>query len=215
MFWLFADSGFSAFPYIVDALERFKDHEPSHTAWSLASGINKGFFESLAQQPELATRFSRAMAALSSFPLGPFSVPEAPESNNPVLHYPWSRMGEGLVVDIGGSSGMDAFLLAKAFPNLRFVVQDLPEAIAGAEASIPEELHGRVSFMSYSFFTPQPCTADIYMIKMCFHNWPDHYCVKILRNQIPALRSGARFVIIDGLLPKRGATSFLAERSAR
>jgi hypothetical protein len=215
MFWLFADSGFTTFPYIVDALERFHDHEPSHTAWSLASGTNMGFFESLAQQPELATRFSRSMAALNSFPLGPFSVPEVPELDIPVLHYPWSRMGESLVVDIGGSSGIDAFLLAKNFPSLRFVVQDLPEAIAGAQASTPEELHGRVSFMPYNFFTPQPCTADIYMIKLCFHNWPDHYCVKILRNQIPALRSGARFVIIDGLLPKPGATSFLAERSAR
>jgi SAM-dependent methyltransferase len=215
MFWLFADSGFSTFPYIVDALERFNDHEPNHTAWTLASGTNKGFFESITQDPQLAARYSRAMAVMNSFPSGPFSVPESPELESPVLHYPWSKMGKGLVVDIGGCSGTDAFLLAKTFPNLKFVVQDLPEAIAGAEAFIPDELHSRVSFMPYSFLTPQPCTADIYMLKLCLHNWPDHYCVKILRNQIPALKPGARFVIIDGLLPKPGTTTLLAERSAR
>jgi hypothetical protein len=214
--WLFGESGFACFPHMTEALARFDGHEPNHTAFALSAGHGLSFYEAMTHDADLASRFSRAMTGMNSFPFSPFLVPQKKARDNYVLKYPWDKMGASLVVDIGGCRGSDACLLAETFPNLRgVVVQDLPDVIAGAQDSVPDALNGRVSFVPYSFFDVQSCTADIYLIKLCFHNWPDHYCIRFLRNQIPALKSGARLVVLDGLLPKSGATSLVAERTAR
>jgi hypothetical protein len=54
-----------------------------------------------------------------------------------------------------------------------------------------------VSFQTHSFFDPQPLTADIYMLKWIFHDWPDAECIAILRALVPALKPGARVLFID------------------
>lgn len=38
-----------------------------------------------------------------------------------------------VVVDVGGNLGTLTLLLAKTFPHLRYVVQDLPKVIPGAK----------------------------------------------------------------------------------
>ncbi|CAN9235853.1 unnamed protein product [Alternaria alternata] len=70
---------------------------------------------------------------------------------------------------LGGSAGHDDAVLATKFPNLKIVVQDLPE----------------------------PVQADIYMLKWILHDWPDVESVKILQALRPALRPGARVLFID------------------
>ena len=37
----------------------------------------------------------------------------------------------GAVVDVGGSKGSQSVVVAQSFPNLHFVVQDLPDMIGG------------------------------------------------------------------------------------
>jgi hypothetical protein len=47
-----------------------------------------------------------------------------------VLAYPWKNLAPGsLVVDVGGGVGSVTLVLAKAFPELKFVVQDTPQTI--------------------------------------------------------------------------------------
>ncbi|KFA56101.1 hypothetical protein S40293_00201 [Stachybotrys chartarum IBT 40293] len=111
--------------------------------------------------------------------------------------YDWKAAGETTVVDLGGSGGHDAFALAKAFPNLDITVQDLPEAGPAFAKNVPEELKSRVRFQAHDFFTPQTVQADIYMIKLILHDWPDAESVKILRGLIPALRPGSKVLFID------------------
>lgn len=55
--------------------------------------------------------------------------------------------------------------------------------------------------MNSDFFTPQPVTADVYYLRWILHNWPDKYCVEILRNLRPALKPGAMIVIHEQVLP--------------
>jgi hypothetical protein len=88
-------------------------------------------------------------------------------------------------------------VLAKAFPDLEIIVQDLPEAGPVFEKDVPAELKSRVRFMAHDFFTPQTVQADIYMIKLILHDWPDAESIKILRGLIPALRPGSKVLFVD------------------
>ena len=210
--WLLSDMAFQSYPRTIDALERFKDREPNHSAASLALDTDKSMYDAMEGQPAMAARFGGAMASFATFTSHSSTAP------HPTIidMYPWNSLDDGgLVVDVGGSRGADCVVLAQTYPNLKFVVQDQTKMIESAESGIPPTLAGRVAFMPYSFFTPQTCMADAYLFKQCFHNWPDHYCVEILKNQIPALKQGAHIIIVDSLVPGPGEMSLLSEKTVR
>ncbi len=98
---------------------------------------------------------------------------------------------------MGGSGGHDAFFLAEKFPDLTITVQDLPKAEAVFNKHQPAALKERVTFTAHDFFNPQPVQADIYLIKLILHDWPDEECVKILRGLVPAMRPGSRVFFLD------------------
>ena len=134
--------------------------------------------------------------------------------------YPWASLaasadGEVTVVDVGGSRGDICIMLAKSFPELRFVVQDLPKMSSGAEELVPAEIKDRLTFMSHDFFETQPVQADLYLFRYIFHNWPDSYVVKILKALVPALKPSARVLVNDSLLPEPNTLSLLKERQVR
>jgi hypothetical protein len=98
---------------------------------------------------------------------------------------------------LGGSAGHDDISLAKAYPNLKIVVQDLPQVAPVFEREFPADLKSRVSFLTHNLFDPQPVSADIYILKWILHDWPDVESVAILKALVPALKPGARVVFID------------------
>jgi hypothetical protein len=213
--WLLGEDSFCSNKYVVQALDTFKDgQEPNQTGWQLAHGTEMTSYDYMEAHPEFARRFALAQTSFASFRHRP-----ADSATHLTLNgaYEWSSLGSGLVVDVGGSQGTDGVDIATQNPALRILVQDLPKQLVGAEAMLPEDLRasGRVSFMPYSFFTPQTVSADVYLIKQCLHNWPDHYCVCILKNQVPALKPGARLVIVDSVVPPPGDMSLMDERTVR
>lgn len=47
-------------------------------------------------------------------------------------------------------------------------------------------------------FQPQPVVgADVYLLKMILHDWPDEDATKLLRALIPALKPGARVIFVE------------------
>lgn len=54
-----------------------------------------------------------------------------------------------------------------------------------------------MTFSEHDFFTPQPLAADIYMLKLILHDWPDKESVQILKSLTPAMKRGARVLFID------------------
>ncbi|OJD27556.1 hypothetical protein ACJ73_01056 [Blastomyces percursus] len=109
----------------------------------------------------------------------------------------WKAAGEATVVDLGGSAGHDAVVLARNFPDLNIIVQDLPKVKPVFDAEFPSEFKPRVSFVEHDFFQPQPVQADIYIIKLILHDWPYQEAVRILRALVPALKPGARVLLIE------------------
>lgn len=138
-------------------------------------------------------RFKDAMSFLQSIP--------GLETSSAVKGFDWASLGNGLVVDVGGSHGLVSQDLARAFPNLRFVVQDLPKVVEDAKTKLPAEFADRLTFMAHDMFTEQPIKgADVYYFRWILHDWSDKYCVKILRSLIPALKPGARVILSERCL---------------
>lgn len=133
-----------------------------------------------------------------------------------VDNYPWSSLGASTVVDLGGSNGSVSIAIAQAHPALKFVVQDRADVIEAAKQSkLPEDVAGRVDLMAHDFFTEQPIEADVYLFRYIFHNWPDAYAVKILRQLLPVLKPGATVLVNDHLLPEPNTASLTTEREVR
>lgn len=129
--------------------------------------------------------------------------------------YDWKSLGPVKMVDVGGGSGHVTMELAKAFPNLSIVVQDMEKMVEEATANIPPELKDRFEFMVQDLFAPQTVQADVYFIRWVFHNWSDKYCVLILKALIPALRPGAKIIINETCMPDPGTIPNWREKYLR
>ena len=120
---------------------------------------------------------------------------------------------------VGGNSGSASLALAKAFPNLRFVVQDLLGPISNARIqaeSLPADILGRIEFFEHDFFTPQPVKdADVYLLRMIIHDWADADAVRILKELTEVMKEGSRIVIMDMVLPTPGTSSQTLEAALR
>lgn len=126
--------------------------------------------------------------------------------------YDWSSVGSGTVIDLGGSTGDAAFAIAKKNPNLNLMVQELPEVVANSK----EQEGVNVKFMAHDFFQEQPVKdADVYLYRWTLHNWPDKYCIKILQALTPALKKGARVLVMDFVMPPPGVLPNEMDRKLR
>lgn len=132
--------------------------------------------------------------------------------------YDWNKLGEATVVDvshckelyslkftdisqIGGSSGHDSTTIAQAFPNLKFIVQDLLQLRTSFDEQVPAEIKSRVKFEPHDFLQAQNTQGDFYMLKMVLHDWPDDYAANILRHLVPHLECGSRVVLVEAVAP--------------
>ena len=109
-------------------------------------------------------------------------------------------------------------MIAEAHPEIRIVVQDLPEVIQRATAAGTPQMPPNITFQAYNFFTPQPVTnADAYLFRSCFHNWPDASARKIAENLVPALRNrpGTKVFVVERIMPALGSGNLYQEKQAR
>ncbi len=160
----------------------------------------------LVDQPERAMRFANAMVYFNSIDdLSPCHLYKALD---------WTGIKQ--LVDIGGSAGSTAVALASRLPALQIVIQDQVGLQEQATRSIPAELKHRVTFMPHDFFESQPVRgADMYHFRWIFHDWSDKFCLRLLRALIPGLKTGARIVISDFIVPESGTASWYKEGLVR
>jgi hypothetical protein len=160
------------------------------------------FFE---EHPDRMRRFKAAMSFLQTFP--------GLENSYVLTGFDWASLGKATVVDVGGSHGLVSIDIAKAFPDLHFIVQDLPKVIEDGRTKVPVDVADRVTFMAHDFFTEQPVRdADVYYFRWIFHDWSDKYAVKILKALVPALKPGARIVLSERCLEPVGTLPLRQER---
>ncbi|KAI0063931.1 S-adenosyl-L-methionine-dependent methyltransferase [Artomyces pyxidatus] len=120
----------------------------------------------------------------------------------------WNTLdAESVIVDVGGGVGSVTLTLAKAFPQYKYVVQDLPEVIDGQartywEGQSPQSVSdGTVTLQTHNFFEPQPVKdAAVYFMRMIMHNWPDATSITILKHLRAAAAPSSKLVIFDMLM---------------
>ncbi|KAK7963530.1 S-adenosyl-L-methionine-dependent methyltransferase [Apiospora saccharicola] len=182
----------------LEATQKWPEsQEANETGFSLAGHSGKSIYDVFSADPEHALRFSLAMDTFGELPQYQMS--------KVVEGYDWASLGRAKIVDVGGSAGQMCVAMARSFPALNFVVQDMASLVAKGQANLPPELEGRVQFMAHDFFGEQTVRAEAYLLRTVFHNWSDKYCLQILRALAPALQHGARILINDVCLPKPGS----------
>ncbi|KAF9067896.1 S-adenosyl-L-methionine-dependent methyltransferase [Rhodocollybia butyracea] len=118
---------------------------------------------------------------------------------------------DSVVVDVGGSVGSVTHLLVKAFPDLKYVVQDLPKVIGQAheywKAQYPDEASNpvktsRVTLQPHNFFFPQPIpNASVYMMRFVLHDWPASKCHTILNHLRAAASKTTKLILFEAIMP--------------
>lgn len=165
-----------------DAYESIRSGEPA-----FPRVFGSPYFDWLAEHPQEADGFNRAMAA------GTVARRDA------LVARDWASVES--VVDVGGGTGSLLAALLVAHPHLRGVIVDLPHACDDAQATIVAAgLEARCAFVEGSFFERVPDGADVYILSKILHDWDDEQAVAILRVCRDATRSSSRLLIVDTVL---------------
>ncbi len=111
------------------------------------------FFSWLSHHPEQASRFTGAMANLTS------GIKTAAIACLPLD-------GTQTIVDVGGADGSVLAAILPAHPQLRGVLFDLPHVITDAPKTLAEHGAGdRVDCVAGDFFESVPAGSDGYLLK--------------------------------------------------
>ncbi|KAK2003340.1 O-methyltransferase [Colletotrichum falcatum] len=203
----------------LDAIDRWGHDcaEPDKAAHNIVYATEKPLFDYFAENPAKMSDFGDLMAFMSRS--------RFQSGEHLINSFPWASLGPAKMVDMGGNIGhCSAQVAAVADQRMTFVVQDLPEVIVRARdpgnRAVPAALleSARLSFMEHDLFAPQPINdADIYLLRMILHDWPDDKCVEILRHVAAALegRPAARLLVMDTVLPRPGEWPYVVERPMR
>ncbi|KAI0012208.1 sterigmatocystin 8-O-methyltransferase [Xylariaceae sp. FL0662B] len=191
---------------MVDALQKWpRSPEPNHTGFSLANNTEDSIYQVLERNPERAYRFANTMIT--------YTMMTEYDTSHIFNIYDWKSLGQIQMVDVGGGAGHHSMELARRFPNLSVIVQDMDKMFEGSK--IPAELEDRFEFMPYDLFAPQTVQADVYFFRWIFHNWSDKYSILIIRALIPALKSGAKIILNESCMPEPGEIAHWREQDLR
>ncbi|CAI0375605.1 unnamed protein product [Linum tenue] len=95
---------------------------------------------------------------------------------------------EGLssLVDVGGSTGTTAKVIAEAFPGIHCTVFDLPHVVAAAEET--HRSSNPISYVAGDMLTDDDIPqADALLFKWVLIDWPDERCLQVLKQCKKAL----------------------------
>ncbi|KAI1039955.1 hypothetical protein LB505_006053 [Fusarium chuoi] len=198
---------------MVTAHERWPDSTaPNKAAFNAAFNTDLRMYEYIAKQPDVYKLFGRVMDAIATSPKS--------DLKHLVSGFDWAGLGKANVVDIGGNIGHSCVKLAEAFPDLNFIIQDIPHVVEEGAKVIKENneasIANRIQFQEYDFFQKQPVVgADIYLLRQIFHNWDFENSVKILKNTVESMGQNSHVLIMDFVVPEPGTVSSVNERVLR
>lgn len=115
----------------------------------------------------------------------------------------------GILADVGGGNGSLLSFVLKAYPTMKGMLYDLPGVVERAKAGFQANgLADRCEVIGGSFFESIPEGADAYLLRHIIHDWDDEKSLTILRNVHRAMRSDARLLVIEGVIPPGNDPSF-------
>jgi SAM-dependent methyltransferase len=148
-------------------------------------------FTQMAQDPEQAAIFDRAMATF------------APQTAAAVTAaYDFTVFEK--VADIGGGNGSLLIGILQANPSVHGIVFDLAHVVERARDQVTAAgIADRCDVIAGNFFDEVPSGADGYLLKHVIHDWNDDRATAILKNCRAALPPAGKLLIIEGVYPAR------------
>lgn len=107
------------------------------------------------------------------------------------------------LVDVGGGNGALLAAVLDAYPKMRGVLVELPEAVALAKEHLAP-YRDRVSYVEGSFFDGVPAGGDAYVLCRVVHNWRDAQALRLLHRVREAMSPGGRLIVLEEFLPDDG-----------
>ena len=147
------------------------------------------FFDYLAEHPDDAETFNRAMEGGAAARLPP------------LLERDWRRRGDGRRRRRRERRGA-----ARAARGQRPSARDRlrpPERRRSAQREIEEDgLAERCTAVGGSFFDEAPAGGDVYLLAQILHDWADDDAVRILRRIREAMRDDALLLVLELIVPE-------------
>ncbi|KIK58916.1 hypothetical protein GYMLUDRAFT_170352, partial [Collybiopsis luxurians FD-317 M1] len=173
-------------------------HEPNQTVFQYVMGTEMTFWEYIAQ-PEMDYMCHRFNIVMKGWDVDPdVTILKALD---------WCSLNKGAkVVDIGGGVGSAMAPLAREFPHLQIIVQDLPGVIIDATKVWNDQLPNMVKtaqviFQSSNFFESQPIEdASVFYLRRVLHDWSNKYAKSILQILCKVIMPHSRLVVAEHLL---------------
>ncbi|KAI8721481.1 Methyltransf-2 domain-containing protein [Fusarium sp. LHS14.1] len=197
---------------MVTAHERWPDSTaPNKAAFNAAFNTDPRMYEYIAKQPDVYKLFGRVMDAIATSPKS--------DLKHLVGGFDWAGPGKANVVDVS-NIGRSCVKLAEAFPDLSFIIQDIPRVVEECAKVIKENneanIANRIQLEEYNFFQKQPIIgADVYLLRQIFHNWDFENSVKILKNTVQFMGQNSHVLIMDFAVSEPGTVSSVNERVLR
>ncbi|KAF9042839.1 S-adenosyl-L-methionine-dependent methyltransferase [Hymenopellis radicata] len=192
------DEAFKASAYAWDTLanpKTVKSDEPNASPFNRAFNTQGSLWDLYARDERRQRRFNIGMQGIQSL-----------QPADAILKsYEWATLSPGsTIVDVGGGVGTSSLVIAKNFPELHIVVQDLDGPISDARELWAKELpNANITLEVQDFFKLQPRdhTVSIFLLKQIMHDWSDSYCVKILTQLRSAASANTKLILVESIIP--------------
>jgi hypothetical protein len=99
-----------------------------------------------------------------------------------------------VIADIGGGQGALARSILERVPTAQAILFDLADVVAGAAPA------ASLQILAGNFLTDPLPFADLHILKLILHDWPDAAAAKILNAVRRAARNGGKLLIIESLM---------------
>ena len=153
--------------------------------------FGKNRWEKLAEDPQASEEFNAAMVEMSSRVAQSFAAA-------------YDLGGARTVVDVGGGNGALLIAVLRAHPEVRGILFDLAQGLAGAEEKLAAAgVADRVTLHEGSFFESVPSGGDVYLLKSIVHDWNDERALAILKTCRHAMYTESRLVVLERELAGR------------
>jgi hypothetical protein len=178
---LLGDDSYAAWSHLSHTIET------GEAAFDACFGLSR--FEYLAEHPEAAVLFNRAMSGMSE--QNAVAVVNA---------FDFSRFGR--IVDVGGGRGALISAILEANPAAAGVLADTEGVVADVEPELRRrDLVDRCELVAVDFFDSIPAGGDAYVLSQTIHNWDDSHAVRILQNCSRAMTADGTVLVIEMVMP--------------
>jgi ubiquinone/menaquinone biosynthesis C-methylase UbiE len=176
-------------PAVLELVERLRTNRPANSVDKNAGAayIYKEGMESAMEKEASARQLTLALAGRAKN-VAPVLAERLPP-------------GPGVLLDVGGGTGIYSIALLQKNPQLRAIVLDRPEVLRIArEFAESYGLTDRMEFLEGDMFTAQLPTADFVLLSNILHDWDVADCKALIARCEASLAPNGRLLIHDVLL---------------